>query len=796
MKSLRNILMPSLLLMVVMLMLYIKIGQSEVTTETIFPDPQVKHEINLVKHDGFRRSIRFEPNLGQTNISASFIAHGNGYQLFLSSSEAVLAYQNTANRIQLEGSNPCPQVKGYDELPSKTNYLIGNDPANWITDITNYARVEYMEVYPGINLVYYGNEGELEYDFIVAPGANPDDILLKFDKHNKPTIMKDGSLIISDKGAEIKLKAPFAYQENKGIRDSIFVEYTIINDSIVGFITGDYDPESTLVIDPVLVYSTYLGTNDAESGEAIAVDAQGCAYVTGETYSLNFPMKNCFQCFLDAGGLLCSDAFVTKFNAAGTDIVYSTYLGGSLDDSGSSIAVDANGRVYLTGRTSSKDNISTPKNEGFPLLNAYQAEIGSTNLSDAFVTVLSASGSSLIYSTYLGGGGEDYGTGIAVGDNRYVYVTGTNFSFDFPVKSAFMGTKPSYYFDAFVSKFDSYATDESSLIYSTHLGGNWDDYSNSIAVDGNGCAYVTGQTNATDFPLTSNAIQKSKKVNTDAFVTKFAPTGLTLVYSTYLGSDGRDEGLEIVVDAQGYAYVNGFAAADFPTSPGTFNPSNGYNFLCKILPDGNGFAFSTHTPSTGCLAVDVLGRAYLGNIGTTYAYLASFNPAGSDTLFTLKLTGDGSDYIKDIAVDKEHSIYITGVTTSTNIATAGAYKTSLSGTLDIMVAKFSNTITNISDDNKLMSVSGLHLYPIYPSPFNSQTAIRFKLPVQLKVTLGIFDIYGRKIMTLIDKPLSAGEYTEIWNCMDNSGDRVSPGVYICLLTDGTIKLSQKIVVTE
>lgn len=378
MKSIKTIIIPSLFMMTVTLLLYVEIWQREVKTETIFPDTEVQHEINLVKHTGFRKYVRFEPNLGQTNSSASFIAHGNGYQLFLTSNEAVLAFQNTANHIQLEGSNTSPQVQGYDELPGKTHYLIGNDSANWITDIPNYARVEYREVYPGIDLVYYGNDGELEYDFIVAPGANPDDILLKFDKHNKPRIIKDGSLVISDKGAEIKLKAPFAYQEKKGIRDSVFVEYTISNDSLVGFITGDYDPDLTLVIDPVLVYSTYLGTNDNESSEAIAVDAEGCVYVTGTTVSLNFPMKNCFQCTLDPV-YLSSDVFITKFNAAGTDIVYSTYLGGNSDDSGPSIAVDANGRVYLTGRTSSRDNISTPKNEGFPLINAYQTEIGCRN---------------------------------------------------------------------------------------------------------------------------------------------------------------------------------------------------------------------------------------------------------------------------------------------------------------------------------------------------------------------------------------------------------------------------------
>ena len=351
--------------------------------------------------------------------------------------------------------------------------------------------------------------------------------------------------------------------------------------------------------------------------------------------------------------------------------------------------MDANGRVYLTGRTSSKDDTNTSENEGFPLLNAYQDHIGDPFQSDAFVTVLSASGNSLVYSTYLGGDGEDYGTGIAVGENGFVYVTGTEFSFDFPVKNAFMEEKPSYYFDVFVSKFDPVASGESSLIYSTHLGGTGDDYSNSIAVDMEGCVYVTGKTDAADFPVTLNAIQLNKKLNSDVFVTKFAADGLALVYSTYLGSDEKDEGLDIEADTAGSAYVTGFGSNGFPTTPGSYMPSGGYSFLSKILSDGSDLVFSTYVPVYGRrLAVDDMGQAYVGPYDATKANIVAFNQEGSDTLFTLALSGDGSNYITDIALDNDRNLYIVGSTTSTNIATEGAYKTSLSGSSDILVAKF------------------------------------------------------------------------------------------------------------
>ena len=328
MKSIRTIVILSLCLLAITLLILTTIRQKEVTSDAIVLNSSINHATNPAGHPGFKRTVRFEPNLGQTKTSASYIARGNGYCLFIKPTEAVIAFQNSVKHLQLEGSNPDPLIRGSDELTGKTNYFIGNDPAKWITNIPNYAKLEYKEVYSGIDLVYYGNEGELEYDFIVAPGGNPHNILLKFDKQEKPRVNSDGSLVISDGKAEMIMKPPMAYQEKKGTRDSVFAEYSIRNDNLVGFNIGNYDPEFPLIIDPVLVYSTYLGTNDFESGEAIAVDAQGCAYVTGFTVSLDFPVENCFQCDMDPGEFLNYNVFVTKFNAEGTDIVYSTYIGG------------------------------------------------------------------------------------------------------------------------------------------------------------------------------------------------------------------------------------------------------------------------------------------------------------------------------------------------------------------------------------------------------------------------------------------------------------------------------------
>ena len=685
---------------VIICVLFYTMPQSEIVGQVSKDFPfQSDHNDHRLSCTSFDRTIHFEENLGQTNASVPYFARGNGYNLYLTASEAVLVLQHPETgdsgsscfviNLGLEGANPDPLITGCKEFPGKSNYFTGNNPEKWITNVPHYARIEYREIYPGIDLAYYGRGGQLEYDFIVSPGGDPEKILLKFNDELRTQIDEQGSLVLAWEGMEVTMKPPVAYQYREGVRNPVQAEYVFRSDNLVGFHLGTYDPVLPLVIDPVLVFATYLGTIGGESGNAIAVDAEGCVYVTGSTSSADFPALNCFQCELVPGmfkGL--TDVYITKFNAEGTGIVYSTYLGGNWDDAGESIAVDANGQVCVTGRTSSRDDEGTPEYEGFPLMNAFQKEIGGTNFSDAFVTVLSATGSSLLYSSYLGGGGEDWGTGIAVDENGLVYVTGTEFSFDFPVKNAFMEEKGSYYFDAFVTKINPYLSDEESLIYSTHLGGIWDDYGNSIAADREGCAYVTGKTPATDFPVTSVPIQAERKGKNDVFVTKLAANGLSLEYSTYLGSVEDDEAVDIAVDTAGHAYVCGYGRDGFPVTPGTYEPAGRYFFLSKILPDGSDFVYSMHAPVAGPLAVDGLGQVYIGAFGNKNALLYAMNASGTDTVFTLSLKGDGNNFIQDIAVDPKRNVYVLAQTTSTDMATEGAYKSNLSGSMDVLVTKF------------------------------------------------------------------------------------------------------------
>ncbi len=525
------------------------------------------------------------------------------------------------------------------KLPGRSHYFIGNDPADWHTDIPHYAKVAYQKVYPGIDLVYYGRDGQMEFDFIVAPGGDPQDIVLQVDGSDRPKIDEQGTLLLAGSGCALAMKPPLAYQDIEGIREIITAEYSIHSENQVRFVLGEYDPEFCLVIDPVLSYATYLGGSKTDAAYSIAVDEEGCAYVTGSTISTDFPTKSAFQPDLTTGMFSnLSDVFVTKLNREGTEIVYSTYLGGRWDDSGTSIAVDAQGRACLTGRTSSNDDAGTSGYEGFPVKNAFQEKIGDPNKSDAFVTVLDPYGG-LYYSTYLGGGYEDYGTGIAVDRYGCVYVTGSEFSADFPVKNAYLSKKPGYYFDAFVTKIDPAKSGAASLLYSTHLGGTADTYGNAIAVDGEGCAYVTGKTSAADFP-TLNAIQSVYQGKGDIFVSKIDPArsgAASLIYSTFLGNEISNEGLDIAVDASGCAVVAGFGPV--PATPGAFT-TPGSSFISKLTASGNGFVWSARPYSARKLAMDLNGNVYATSTYLTLgggAGLMALNPDGADTLFTYKL---------------------------------------------------------------------------------------------------------------------------------------------------------------
>jgi hypothetical protein len=608
--------------------------------------------------------LHFEANQGQAHQDVRFLARGPGYSLYLTAGEAVLVLakpnperqrdrrsrrerraaktpaQLLALRMHFVGAEPGPRVSGIEELPGKANYFIGNDPAQWRTAVPTYAKVYYRNVYPGIDLLYYGNQRQLEYDFVVAPGADPEKIVLGFQGADRLEIDAQGDLVLHIAERAIRQHKPVIYQEVNGFQRQIDGGYVLKGAEQVGFRVAAYDRSRPLIIDPlVLSYSTYLGGNSTDIGVRIAVDSEGNAYIAGETGSSNFPTTaGAFQITYGGTGgpFSTGDAFVTKLNPTGSALVYSTYLGGGLRDNASAIAVDVDGNAYVTGSTESPDFSTTA--------GAFQTTFhyGTT---EAFVTKLDPTGSALVYSTFLGGNNIDQGSAIAVDASGNAYVTGNTDSTDFPTTAgAFQTTNAGAAStgDAFVTKLNPSG---SALVYSTYLGSSGDDdWGHGIAVDAAGNAYVTGTAAAADFPTTPGAFQTS---GGGGFITKLDSAGSTLVYSTFLNGAG---GIGIALDADGNAYVTGTTnSVNFPTTAGAFQPAPG---------------------------------------GSNDAFVLKLNPTGSDPVYSTYLGGSGGEVGSAIAVDADGNAYVTGSTNSVNFpTTAGTSQGTIAGDFDGFIAK-------------------------------------------------------------------------------------------------------------
>jgi beta-propeller repeat-containing protein len=511
-----------------------------------------------------------------------------------------------------------------------------------------YAKVRYREVYPGVDLVYYGNQRQLEHDFIIAPHADPSSITLNLAGAEKLFLDTQGHLVLRVKEGEAQFEKPRIYQDVGGVRREIPGSYLLKGAHQVGFQVATYDTSRPLVIDPVLFYSTFLGGGGDDFGHGIAVDSAGNAYVTGPTTSANFPTTSGVAQSALRGG---SDVFVTKLNPTGSGLVYSTYIGGTSNDGGGAIAVDSSGSAYVTGNTSSSDFPTTP--------GAFQTTFaGPAGAGDAFVTKLNPTGSALLYSTFLGGNGDDVGIGIAIDAIGNAYVAGGTSSTNFPTTpgafqttcraqrcTPFTGTGA-----GFVTKLNPTGT---AVVYSTYLSGSNGDtnFARGIAVDLSDNAYVTGETNSSDFPTTPGAFQSvSPKPGgicapSSAYVTKINTLGTGLVYSTYLGAVGNfpscsgfnDNGFGIAIDSMGNAYVSGNTVlTNFPTTAGAFQTTYG--------PGSN-------------------------NVGNN-AFVTKLNPLGTGLVYSTYLGGSGSDQGFGIAVDSSFNAYVTGSTTSTNFPTA------------------------------------------------------------------------------------------------------------------------------
>ena len=716
--------------------------------------------------------LAFEQNQGQTDAQVKYLTRGNGYTLFLTATDAVFSLHSplalrkksadqvrknstAVVRMQLANGNSRATVAASGLLPGKSNYYLGNDPSKWRTDVSRYARVSYQDVYPGVNLAYHGAQRQLEFDFVVAPGANPAPIGFHFTGAQGVKTDDSGNLIVSSAAGDVLLRKPVAYQEQNGARQIVDAKFSLKANNQVSFKLGNYDRSRELVIDPSVsyAYSTYLGGSGDDEGYAIAFDSSGDAYVTGQTTSPTFP---------GAAGSLTDDAavFVTKISPTGSSLLYSTYVSGTGtgSDGGNGIAVDGAGHAYVTGFTSSS-------NFPFTAL-AYQKTLkGTTN---AFVFELGTSGT-ITYCTYLGGSGNDTALGIALASDGSgdVFVVGKTSSTNFPTLPTppLQGHVSGSTGSGFVTKLNAAGT---NLLYSTYLGGSSvgdGDLAGAVAVDSANQAYVTGQTFSSTFHTTANVAQATcgscTNGNSNAFVTVINSAGSDYVYSTFLGGSAKDGGNGIAVDSTG-AYVVGTAeSTDFPTTTGALQTTNGGNtdaFVTKLKPDGSGLLYSTYLGGSAfdagaSIAVDATNNVYVtgqtgssnfptaspaqaANGGGNDAFVSEISSTGSQLVFSTYLGGtmdeDNTGNYGAIAVDGPGAnIYVTGNTASTDFPNSGPHPYTGAGVNaggnDAFVVKYAQvpsftigatTPAAVAQGSSGMSTVTLTAFHTYNSPVN------------------------------------------------------------------------------
>jgi uncharacterized repeat protein (TIGR01451 family) len=616
--------------------------------------------------------------------------------------------QSARIKLSMVGANRNPEIVPEKLQDYTVHYLIGNDPRNWKSNIPTYGTVVYHDVYPGVDIAFHGNNRQLEYDIIVKPGIDPSNVQLAYEGIEGLKITEGGNLEIDLKEGALIQKRPYMYQEINGKKVEVNGKFKLgdpqsdIRDSKFrySFDITSYDKSRPLIIDPVLVYSTYLGGSLYDDGHGIAVDSLGNAYVTGDTTSAEtdvppFPITaGAFEETYNGGD---TDAFVTKINPTGTSLIFSTYLGGTAGDDGRGIAVDGDFNIYLTGFTSSSD---------FPLHSPVQGTYGGKG--DVFVAKLNAAGTDLLYSTYLGGNDMDKAAGIGIDVAGNAYVVGDTQSTNFPTTAGAYDTtcgtdatcNGGKENDAFVTKINATGA---SWSYSTYLGGSDKDIGNGIAVDGVGNAYVVGETQSTDFDTSAGAFEESFGGGpSDAFVAKINTTGTSLTYSTYLGGGGTDKGRGIAVDSAGNAYVTGLTSSavptPFPISSGAYQTTNAGGadaFVTKLNPDAtvvpasDQLIYSTYLGGSdddagNGIAVDDNGNAFVTGEtassinfptlsppaqgfyggGSNDAFVTQMTASGTSLVYSTYLGGSDDDHGLSIAVDLAGSAYITGQTVS------------------------------------------------------------------------------------------------------------------------------------
>jgi len=617
--------------------------------------------------------LRFEENRSPTDRDAKFVARGAAYVLSLTPSESRFDWNGPAGgrqsrvRMRFSGARPDARMEAGNRLSGTANYFLGA-PMNWRTDVPGFERIRYRNLYPGIDLIFHGEQGRLEYDFVLAPHSDPGAIRLEFKGHQRIVVEPDGDLAIFSSGGEIRWKRPEVYQDSDGGRRPIDGRFVMAGKSAVRFEIAGYDSSRTLEIDPVLAYSTYLGGTGNEFAKAVTVDNSGNVFVAGITSSPNLPVVSALQPAYAGGtaNYFTGDAFIAKFTPAGT-LVYLTYLGGSGDDGVAGIAVDSADNVYITGVTDSTN---------FPTVNAFQTTFGGFGgssffrVGDAFLAKLNPAGNALLFSTYLGGALDDDALAIAIDANGNSYICGSTMSDNFPTtQGAFQpsfrggGGQPilAGYAggDAWVAKFDT----NGNRIYATYIGGIGDDLAATIAVDSAGNAYIGGYTTSFDFPTTPGALQTTFGGSDttqdvyynfgDAWIAKLNPAGSALIFSTFFGGPGDDSASALTVDLSGNVYFAGITNSEnLPTSPGAFQPNyGGYTTLPQTI------------------------RQLTGD-----GYVAKLNSTGTALLYMSYLGGSENDAALGIAIDAFGEAYVTGFTDSPNFpATAHAVQPQFAG---------------------------------------------------------------------------------------------------------------------
>ncbi|HSS51266.1 MAG TPA: SBBP repeat-containing protein [Thermoanaerobaculia bacterium] len=664
--------------------------------------------------------LSFEANKGQVDSNVYFLGRSQGLTLFLTDHEAVLSVrgpeQEVVVRMHPVGGAP-RRPSGSNPLGTRSNYLLGDDPSRWSIDVPHYGQVRYESVYPGVDLVYRGNPRQLEYDFIIAPEADPRQIRLAFQGVDAVAIGSGGELILRTARGDLVQRAPVLYQEAGQERERVEGHYVLLNESgEVGFAMGRYDRARALIIDPIIVYSTFLGGPGFDRGSSIAVDGSGNVYVTGGTSSTSFPgvTPGSFQPATGDSG----DAFVTKINSTGTEIVYSTFLGGTGFDEAKGIAVDGAGNAYVMGTTTSSK---------FPGVTGTSIKASPGGGFDAFVTKINATGNGILYSTFLGGSEDDLAAAIAIDGSGSAYLTGSTRSTSFTgVTPGSLQPEKSDFDDAFVTKINSAGT---AIVYSTFLGGNGFDKGLAIAVDDIGNAYITGVTaRSTTFPgVTDGSIQRAYGGGeSDAFVTKINSIGKAIVYSTFLGGSAADVGSAIAVDSAGNVYVAGDTRSAISPGAQFFTAekrsiqmtNDGHSvFIAKINAPGTTILYSTFLGGplgsdqlACCVAVDSGDNAYVlnrtaasifpgvgagsiqpANAGSFDFVVTKIDPAGTKILYSTFLGGPNIDNPFGMALDRAGNVHIVGESESNTFSgvNSRSIQAANAGRTDVIVIKLS-----------------------------------------------------------------------------------------------------------